>query len=47
MAITFIEARPITPLKMGKEVCERIKEASIHSKKPGPKSFPNMQMRVK
>jgi len=45
-AITSIKARPIPPLKMGKEDCQQIREASGHSKKIGPKNLPNARMNV-
>jgi hypothetical protein len=45
-AITSIKARPIPPLKMGKEDCQQIREASGHSQKIGLKNFPNTRMNV-
>jgi hypothetical protein len=45
-AITSIEARPITPLEMGKEDCWQTREAFGHSKELGPKSLPYMRMKV-
>jgi len=41
------ETWPIPPLEMGKEVCWQTKEVSGHTKELGPKSFPNMRMKVK
>jgi hypothetical protein len=46
MAITSIEARPISPLEMKKKVCQQIKGTSKHSKELGPKSLLNTRMKV-
>ncbi len=45
-AITSIETKPIPLLKMGRKACQQTSEASKHSTRPGPKSFPNTWTKV-